>query len=406
MRRPLFAAVLAATAAVPAVAVDKATVQPYVAALSRGQAPVDFVNARLRDHDLLIFDDTRHTAVDPWEFVASLVRDRTFQKNVKYIFLEIGPLNFQPALDAYLDAPTDDPTLLYPYFQNGSDMGWPYKTYFDLLRTVREVNQGLPAGEKLRVLATDMPSYWPLMKTRRDWELNMLSADARDYHLFRVIASTLDNFRGGKKGIFLTNTRHAYKGIRNGKGELYWNAGTFFHEQFPGKTYAVHFHHATLEFLKRDTTAAAKTREGLDNVTVRMSRREDGAWDCAHAALGYKPVALDITGNAFGRAPYVGNHMLDAKPGQTMADAYDAVIFLAPLESLRQTATVDIYTPELKRELVRRMQVMRTPEDIAALLARTKQPSLEAWVDASFKPRAETVDPVVKNLPPLACPAK
>ena len=44
--------------------------------------------------------------------------------------------------------------------------------------------------------------------------------------------------------------------------------------------------------------------------------------------------------------------MLDAAPGQTMYDAYDALIFLAPVETCRQTAMVDfLYTEEFKHEL-------------------------------------------------------
>ena len=50
--------------------------------------------------------------------------------------------------------------------------------------------------------------------------------------------------------------------------------------------------------------------------------------------------------------PYTGNDELDALPNQTMYDAFDAVIFLAPIEKQRQSAAaISIYTPEFLREL-------------------------------------------------------
>lgn len=52
--------------------------------------------------------------------------------------------------------------------------------------------------------------------------------------------------------------------------------------------------------------------------------------------------------------------MLDVAPGQTMADAYDALVFLAPLEELHDSATLGFfYTPEFKAELRRRIRLLQ-----------------------------------------------
>lgn len=381
-------------------------VAEYVRALRQGQDPVAFALSRLDRHDLLVFDDALHSAVEPWRFYADLVRHPGFRARARHIFLEIGPINHQSAIDAYLDARDDNPALLLPLVQNASDLGWPYQTYLDFLKAVRDANQGLAPAERLRVYGVDVPHYWPLMHTRRDWELSLHSGEARDYHLYKTIAAYLDNFSKGEKGIFLTNSRHAYKHIRNGKGQLYWNAGTFFHEFHPGKTYAIRTHHVALEIKARAAQPGGpRTREGLDGATVRWTRMQDGLWDCAHAALDYRPLALDIHGTPFGRAPYVGNHMLDVQAGQTMADAYDAVLFLAPVEQMHGTALADIYTPEFKRELARRIRVISSEDEIAGMLKRSGSATLDAYVAATYKPRAQRVEPLVAALGKPACKA-
>jgi hypothetical protein len=398
----LFPLLLAlASAGVPAA--TPVPLPSHAAAMAQAPSPADFVIDKFKTHDLLVFDDAMHTAVEPWRFYIELVKNPAFHKQVRHIFIEVLPVNFQPAIDAYLASPVDDPTLLYPALQAASDLGWAYQSYIDLLRAVREVNRTLPADKRLRVVGTDQPSYWPLMTTKRDWELSMVSGEARDYHMYAVTASQLGWFRKGEKGILLTNTRHSYKGIRNAKGELYWNAGTFFQQHHPGKTYAVRIHHAALELKPRTAPAGTSTREGLERAQVRWIRMEDGAWDCAHKAAGYRPLGLELRGTPFGKAAYVGNHMMDVQAGTSMLDAYDGLLFLAPIDSMRSTARADIYTPAFRKELVRRLRVMWSEEEIAAQLKSAAVPTLEAYVDKTFQPRGEQPEPVVAKLPPLVC---
>ena len=57
--------------------------------------------------------------------------------------------------------------------------------------------------------------------------------------------------------------------------------------------------------------------------------------------------------------------MLNIAPNQTMYDAYDALIFLGPVEKMHKTAIVDfIYTNEFKKEIERRYRILFTEEQI------------------------------------------
>ena len=380
--------------------------QPYLNVLKeKGKEPVPFVLEKLDKYDLIIFDDALHTAVEPFEFYQKLIENEDFQKQVKYIFLEAVSINQQPALDAYFNSETDDLKLLYPAFQNDfSGTGWPYKTYFDLLQSIWKVNSTLPALDRYKVIAVNAPAYWSEIKTPEDLDLFRQSLLGNDYTMYKIILSDMDNFKSGSKGIFLTNTRHAYKRIKGSNDEYYLNCGTFFYLRNPGKTYSVHFHNINLYFAGRKEVGALtpKTTQGLEDVIVKWVRMENGLWDSAFKEFGNTPVAFDMENTPFGNTKYIGNHMLNAAPGQTMYDAYDALIFLAPVDKLHQTAMVDfIYTPEYKHELERRAKFLYTEEQLNNILKSYGLKSIGDFVDKYFTYKPEVINPLLRQIGPI-----
>ena len=380
--------------------------QPYINTLNeKGNKPISFIIDKIDDYDLILFDDALHTAVEPFEFYQDLVGNVDFQKKIKYIFIETIPANQQPALDAYFNSKSHDSTLLYPAFQNDfGGTGWPYKTYFDLLESIWEVNSMLPADEQFKVIAVNAPTYWQEVNTPKDLDLFRLSLLSNDYTMYKIILSYLDNFKSGEKGIFLTNTRHAYKGIKNKKNKYHWNCGTFFYLHNPGKTYSVRFHNINLSFESEKSVGSEtpKTTEGLEDMVVKWVRFENGLWDSAFEAFGNAPIAFDLKDTPFGKAKYIGNHMLNAALEQTMYDAYDALIFLTPVELSKQTAMVDlIYTEDYKRELERRIKFLYTEEQLSQILNDSGLKSLRVLIDNYFIYKPETLQPLAKEIGPI-----
>ena len=367
---------------------------------AHGREPLAFVLDRLERNDLVVFDDALHTLVEPFGFYQRLVREPRFREQVRFVFLEAVPLNQQGHIEAYLAAPDEDPRLLYPAFQNSvSGDGFPYATYFELLGTIYEVNRSVPDSERIRVIPVGSPTYWSEIRTPRDLEVFRQGLDAYDYTMYSMIRSTLGS---GAKGIFLTNTRHAYQAIRHADGSLYWNATTYFHEREPGRAYSIRFHapQLVIERVREDTTGT-RTTQGMERMDYRWDRMEEGAWDRAFRDYG-EAVAIPLEGTAFGEARYVGNHMLDVLPGQTMADAYDAVIFLAPLEDLHQTAFVgSIYTPEFRGELARRLALLYSEEDLAAFISESGASDLAGAIERAYTDRPQEPLPQSRDLPPL-----
>jgi hypothetical protein len=356
--------------------------QPYLDVLrERGQAPIRFVLDKLASHDLLIFDDALHSALEPFEFYQQLMRDEAFQRKAPAIFLEAVPINKQRDLNTYLEAPGDDPRLLYPAFQDDHNgRGWNLKTYFDLLRTVRAVNQALPNPGKLKVYGVCFPTFWSEIQTRPDLVQYYKSASLSfDHHLYAAVLNELAGFKENRKGIFLTNTRHAYKGIRRKDGQFYWNAATFFHQWHAGKAYSIRLHNVELQAVRALPTASRRTFEGRVTHEHRFVRMARGLWDSAFRAAGDRPIAFPLQGNVFGEEPFTGPDQLDALPGQKMQDAYDAVIFLAPLEKLRQSAFVDFHTPAYIRELKRRFKLLYAEDQLKELFRKSQTKNLDEF---------------------------
>jgi len=366
-----------------------------------GREPVAFVADALDRHDLVIFDDALHSAAEPWDYYEQLLRDPRVGGRVRLVFVEVLGITDQPQVDAYLDAPTPDRNLLAKAFQDDySGFGWRYETCLQLLESVRQINRGRPAAERIRVIAVNPPIYWEALHTRRDYDLFQDSLVARDYFMYRLILARLNGFRDGTKAFFLTNTRHAYKGLRARDGTLHWNTAAFFDQHHPGKAYSVRIHNVTLHVEAAAELRGPRTAEGLERYEYRWVRMEGGAWDRAFASNGDRPIALPLPGTAFGRARYVGNSMHDARADQTMADAYDALVFLAPLERLHLSAKMDFfYTPAFRQELKRRLALLEG-ERLPLFLQEEKAASLDQWVERFTVYEARTRNSLVDTLKP------
>lgn len=371
--------------------------------ITNGEKPIEFVKEKLKSHPLLIFDDGLHTAADPFVFYQQLITDTSISKGLN-VFLEVIPSNHQKYLDAYLSSPSCDSTLLFHAFQDDYGTGFPYQTYFDLFKTIYKVNHGLPVNQRIRVYAVGFPVYWEGIKDKQDLASFRNSLVDYDFHMYQTILNVMHHFQGTDRGIFLTNTRHAYKGIRDKKGELQWNCNTYFNQWNPGTTYSIRINNATLfiESVKKLTPGASVSAAGTEQFNYRFDRMTDGLWDYAADKYAHYPVAIDINKTPFGNDPYQGNLILNVKTGSKMSDAYDAVIFLKPIEQMEQTAIINyIYTPEFIKELSRRYELLFTPDEIKQQLKEMQVNTLEELLIKAHPYTSQAILPQVMHLCPI-----
>ncbi len=357
-----------------------------------GVAPIAFVKQKLKNHDLILFDDALHNAVEPFDFYRELIKNNT--GDFDYIFLEVFGINTQPLIDAFLASETKDPTLLLKAFQDSfAGLGWRYETYYDLLSSVWDFNHSIAdTSKRIQVIGVDQPIYWEAIHTRETYNIFQKSLIGRDYFMYKIILDHMEGFEENKKGIFLTNTRHAYKHIKKSDGSFYWNSGTFFNQWHPDKTYSIRIHNVTLSIEAKKKTSENTSTEGMDKLTYRWVKMENGAWDEAFELNENTPVAFSFRNNVFGQAGYVGNHMLNVTKGQTMYDAYDALIFLAPLNELHFSSKIDfIFTSSFKEELKRRIKILYG-NDLSKFLSKNEVGTIEEYIEQLSK-----YQPITKN---------
>lgn len=332
---------------------------------NHGQEPIEFVAESLRNHDLIVFDDALHSAYEPFVFFNELINSKSLSGKINYIFLEAISTTAQPLIDSFLYAKTKDTTILINVFQDGyTGTGWRFQTYLDLFSTVWEHNHDLHDSLKIKLIGVNPPIYWEGIHTWNDYELFRNSLKSRDYFMYLEILQIMNEFTKGKKGLFITNTRHAYKNIKDSNGKLYWNTTTFFYQWNPGKVFSIRIHNATLSISDVIETEERKSTDGLREMVYEWIKMDNGRWDSAFALNENKPIAIPFKNTKFGNTAYVGNHMRNVAPQTRMYDAYDALIFLAPLTDLHFSAEFDfIFTPQFKPELERRLKLLKADFD-------------------------------------------
>ncbi len=357
-----------------------------------GNEPISFVREKIKNYDLLIFDDALHAAVEPFEFYCEYLVNNPY--SVDYIFLETTSVLSQIYIDSFLNNHEKDTSLLIPVFQQDFNYGWRYETYLMLFSKIWDINQKLPVQDRIKIIGVDQPIYWEGIHTRKDYDLFQETLISRDYFMYRTILNHMNDFNLGRKGLFLTNTRHAYKGIKNKDGSFYWNSGTFFHQWHPQKTYAIRFHNMNL-LIESVKDVKQSSTEGLDRLEYKWVKMDKGLWDRAFAKNGNKPVAIPFKGNIFGNHPYIGNHMVNALEGQTMYDAYDALIFLKPLERTMFSAQTNFfYTQDFRKELERRIKIIHG-EGLEDFLIKNNYKTVERYIKDLCKYTPEKPNPLV-----------
>lgn len=370
---------------------------------AKGQDPVAFVVDALQRAEVVIFDEGLHSAKEPWDFFNRLVADKRFSARARNVFLEVLPYNVQRHLDTYLASPTLKPALLYPALQDSLDTGWPFQTYADFMSAVWTANQSLPKDQRIRVIGVGPPVHWPSIDSPEEFARYRRDGFAGyDHDMYARIKMHLKEFDGSERGVFLTNTRHAYNGIKKADGSFFWNAGTYFRQWHPGHSISLRINAPFLE-VKAAGTEKGPTLGSMATGTVYgWTRADSGAWDAAFAANGDAAVAIAFDGSSFGQATYVGNHMLTAAPGQTMSDAYDGVIHLKRLEGWHKSGlNGDFYTPAFKRELARRLPIIYPGDQLQKRIKDEGVATTSALIEKIAAPAPAVPLPESQALPSL-----
>ena len=117
-----------------------------------------------------------HGMKDVDDFILSLIRNPAFSEKVNDIEVECGNSLYQPILDRYIAGEDVPFTEVRKVWRNTTQPMCGTSGFFEqFFPLVRAINQKLPPGKRLRVLAGDPPIDWDQVKTFQDFR-NFLTA--------------------------------------------------------------------------------------------------------------------------------------------------------------------------------------------------------------------------------------
>jgi hypothetical protein len=196
---------------------------------SSGDAVRDIVGA-FKQHPVVIIGEA-HWLRQASDFYVRLVRDPGFQETVQDIVIEFASRNNQPLLDRYIggeDVPIEDVRRIWR--DTTKVASWESPIYADWLAAIREINKGLPAARRLRVLAGDTAIDWTKIKTHSDW----VALGDNNISIANVVINEV--LEKKHHALVVLGSNHVTKsGDRTG-GD---NTTTRIESRYPGSTYVV-----------------------------------------------------------------------------------------------------------------------------------------------------------------------
>ena len=246
-----------------------------------------------------------------WAFNAALVRVPEFARRAGVIYMEL-PSNDQPLVERFLAAKKYDREPIVDMLRDMMENGWPDQPTLDFFRTVWEVNQKLPAAERLRIVLVDMARPWKDIQKREDWAKYDVD---RDQCMAENIVRDLARHGADKRhALFIAGYAHAMLNLTWTWGEPMRIGGWHLREKLGAANVFAVFPHGPVI-----------TNHG--DVSGRIAL---GLFDTAFAALDNKPMAFPLDHGPFGR------EVFDADSERVTSDpyskGYQGYLYLRPIE--------------------------------------------------------------------------
>ncbi len=124
---------------------------------------------QFRDHRLVLLGE-QHQRKEFHEFLQSLIHDPRFLERVNDVVVEFGNARYQDVVDRYVAGADVSLSALRPAWRDTTQLlVWDSPMYEEFFRSIRELNQGAPAGRRLRVLLGDPPIDWSVVTDKASY---------------------------------------------------------------------------------------------------------------------------------------------------------------------------------------------------------------------------------------------
>jgi hypothetical protein len=134
------------------------------------QSAIPFLVEAFERHDLVALSES-HDSATQHAFLQDLLRDPGFRAVCRDIVVEFASARHQATLDRYLAGEKVPFEELAPVWRDtpvSPFQTWDSPVYAAFLATVRELNQGVPEEERLRVWASEEPIEWETISSAEE----------------------------------------------------------------------------------------------------------------------------------------------------------------------------------------------------------------------------------------------
>ena len=272
-----------------------------------------------------------HGMEDLNDFILSLIRNPAFSAKVNDIEVEFGNSLYQPMLDRYIAGENVPFTEVQKVWRKDGQPAPGASGFVEqFFPLVRALNQKLPPGRRLRVLAGDPPVDWDQIKSMDDI--------IRLVHRDESIASVMEKevLSKHRKALMLFGTFHLFHGVGG-------SAVSIYEKDYPNVTFIVS------ELGIFDTNLPTLYDSKFVHWPIPALARANGTWlgalDISHFLP--PPARIDQDCNF--------HHEFPPMLQKPMEDLVDAFLYLGPQDlRLREKIPADIaldasYRPELQK---------------------------------------------------------
>jgi hypothetical protein len=205
----LAAAVVAVTIVERRGSEREAEVREYVEA--RRTDPITLIRDLGRARRVVVLGDVAGAAA-PKRLAGDVIEALAAGPGLDWVAIEVGS-DLQPLIDRYLDSPAEDASALVA--AGRSQPGGAGAGYLGIYRRVRQLNRGLGADRRIRILAIDSPG-WPPVGAVAPSRLMSLFA-ARDEHMMeRLVQSIFERDGNARVLVFVDGLRALDASLRMG----------------------------------------------------------------------------------------------------------------------------------------------------------------------------------------------
>jgi hypothetical protein len=280
-----------------------------------------------------------HGAKDKDDLILSLIRNPAFLEKVTDIAVECGNSLYQPILDRYIAGEDVSFSEVQKVWRNTTQemCGWSgfFEQFFPLMRAV---NQKLPPGKRLRVLACDPPIDWDQIKNYNErWKFD------RDGSIAAVIEKEV--LAKHRKALMLFGDLHLMHATEKSAVSLY-------EKDYPNVTFAIS------ELGSFDTDVPTLSDSPFATWPFPSIAKTKGTWLGALDLSSFYPKQVSIDKDC-------NLHTVDYPKDmqKPMEELFDAFLYLGPQDlRLKEPLPADIALDmSYRMELQRRIALPRSP---------------------------------------------